>query len=194
MAYQGQPVIHRTASDEYHFAVIAGNIDGDEADLLTFENGDTWYTSNDINTTAIPHAAVSAGTGVGEWAAITEGLGLPDFTWAANSRVLGTPFQPSTTRPTLVCFSLRVLSAISVLGGQAGRIELRSDANATPSTVRARVAGGLTGTAVVGLALTDISEGTITYLVPPGDYVLFQSVNETGTPTYSITAQGEAIL
>lgn len=196
MTYQGQGVIHRTASDEYHYAVIAGNIinDGDTADLLTFENGDTWYTTNDINTIGIPHAAVDRGTGVGEWQAIEDGVWPPSLTLSTPTRVIGTPFQLSTTRPALVSYSARVSSTLTVTGGAAGRIELRCDASNPPTTVRKRVAGGLTGSVVIGVAVTDIAEGDMSILVPPGAYVLLQSVSEVGTPTFSLTGQLELLL
>lgn len=188
--------MHRTDTNEYHYAVIAGNIinDGDTADLLTFENGDTWYTSNDITTIAIPHAEVDRGTGVGEWQAIEDGVWPPNFSISTPTRAIGTAFQPSTTRPVLVSYSARVASTLNVSGGASGRIELRCDASNPPTTVRKRVAGGLTGTVVAGIAVTDIAEGDMSVLVPPGHYVLLQSVNEIGTPTYSLLAQSEIVL
>ena len=195
VTYQGQPVIHKTASSEFHYAVVAGNITngGATADLLTFENGNQWYTGNDIITTAIAHAAVDQGSGTSQWQPIAA-PGLPDLSPSSPSRSLGTAFQPSATRPTFVSYSGRIVSQITLSGGQSGRIELRSDASNPPTTVRARVAGGATGTVVAGVSQSDTAEAPLSYIVPAGHFVLLQSVNETSTPTYSIGAQVEIVL
>jgi len=122
------------------------------------------------------------------------GAGFGTLSPSTPSRAFGTAFQPSTTVPTFVSYSARVVSALSLVTGQAGRVELRSDTSNPPTTVRARVAGGSTGTLAVGLAIADIAEGPLAYIVPAGHYVNLVTVNETGTPTYSITSQVEIPL
>jgi hypothetical protein len=199
---QGQPVIYRDTSTEYHPGFVAGNIvsAGASADIVAFTNGDNWSGGQTRDSWAIPQWGCNQGSAVGEWLPVTVSPFAPQpaltdaFTPANNSRTLGTVFQPSATRPTLVVFSVRVVSAITLTTGAAGRVELLSDSSATPTTVRARVAGGITGALVVGASLTDTAEGTLTWLVPAGDYVKLASTNETGTPTYSITAQYEIVL
>lgn len=199
---QGQPVIYRDTSTEYHAGYVAGNIvsGGASADVVAFTNGNNWSGGQNRDSYSIPQWGCNQGFAVGEWLPVTVSPfalqpALTDtFTPANNSRTLGSAFQPSATRPTLVSFSVRVVSALTLAGGAAGRIELRSDSAATPTTVRGRVAGGATGTVVVGISLTDTSEGTLTYLVPAGHFVVLQGVNETATPTYSITAQYETVL
>lgn len=197
MTFQlGTPVKFRDTSTEYHTGVII-NSSGSTADVLAFTNGNQWSGGQDGATSfSIPQWGISQGTGVGEfvpWPDPTAALS-DTFTPADNSRTLNSAFQPSSTRPTLVGFSVRVSSAVTVSGGQAGRIELRSDASNPPTTVRGRVAGGITGTVVVGISLTDVSEGQLTYLVPAGHYVKLVTVDETSTPTYSLNAQYEATL
>ena len=194
MAYLGQPVIFRDTSTEFHAGVVGGNISGGNADIVAFTNGNQWSGGQDHNSFIIPQWGAAMGSGVGEWLPLQMAALNDTFTPASNSRTLGTTFQPSSTRPTLVIFSVRVVSQITISGGQAGRIELQSDASNPPSTVRGRVAGGITGTAVVGLTLNDTAEGTMVYLVPAGHFARLQSTNETGTPTYSITAQWEIVL
>jgi hypothetical protein len=200
---QGQPIVYRDTSTEYHPGIVAGNITSTTADVIAFTNGDSWSGGQTRDSWAIPQWGCTMGSGVGEWLPVTTSPYDPPtpqpaltdtFTVTNNSRTIGTAFQPSATRPTLVSFSVRVVSGLTLSGGAAGRVELRSDSGATPSTVRARVAGGATGTVVVGISMSDTAEGTMTYLVPAGHYVLLQSVNETGTPTYSITAQYEIVL
>lgn len=119
-----------------------------------------------------------------------------EVTTTTPSRALGAAFQPQTSagRLTMVSYAARAACDITIAGGQRGRIELRVDSNNPPTTVRGRVACGMTGTVVVGVALTDTTEGELSYLVPAGDYVLLDAVNEVGTPTYSITTQSEQTL
>jgi hypothetical protein len=133
------------------------------------------------------------------WAALSAGdlagLAVQGVSSVATpSRSLGSAFQPSATRPVLAIYSARVSCVLTLTSGQAGRVELLSDAANPPTTIRARVAGGCTGTLSVGLALTDTAEAPLVYLVPAAHYVLLRSVNETGTPTYSLTTQAEETL
>jgi hypothetical protein len=194
MVYQGQPVIYRDTSTEYHTGLVAGNISGSNADLIVFSNGDTWSGGQTRDSAIIPQWGCSQGTAVGDWLPAVLPYLNDTFTVANNSRSIGTAFQPSTTRPVLFICSVRIVSALTISGGAAGRCELLSDSSATPTTVRARVAGGCTGTVVVGVSLTDTAEATMAWLVPTGDYVKLATTNETGTPTFTLTAQWELTL
>ena len=194
MAFVGQDVLFQSDTGRYRWAKIAGNIHGSSpvrADLEVFSDGDDWENQALADNPIYMRYDKAMGTGVDEWMpnVATKGLGV--LSPSTPTRTIGTAFQPSTTQPVAVSYGLRVVSTITITGGQAGRIELRSDSSNPPTTVRGRVAGGATGTAVVGLALTDTAEDTISYIVPTGHFVLLQSVNETGTPTYSITSQVE---
>lgn len=118
--------------------------------------------------------------------------GVPQVT--TPTRAFNTPFRPSTTDTVTVYYSVRVVSSLSLSGGQAGRVELRCDTNNPPTTVRGpRVAGGSTGTLAVGLNIVDMVEGGLTFRVPPGWWVSIVPVNETGTPTFTLTNQTEVI-
>lgn len=201
----GENVLYQSSTGRYRWATIVGNIDGNTADLCVFSDGDEWENMAISDNVAYMRYAKEMGTGVDQWQTNPAGTGptgpqgpagagFGTITLNTPSRSLGTAFQPSTTRPSLVSYSGRVVSSLSISGGQSGRIELRSDSSNPPTTVRARVAGGITGTAVVGVAMSDTVEAPITYLVPAGHWVLLQSVNETGTPTYSLGAQVEQVL
>lgn len=124
------------------------------------------------------------------------GAGFGTITQSSPTRILGTAFQPSTSAPTLVCYSARIVSSLSLVisAGQAARVEFLSDAANPPTTIRCRVAGGLTGTAVVGLTMVSTAEGTLVYLMPTSHFGLLRTINETGTPTVSLTTQSEEIL
>lgn len=203
--YQGMPIIYRTTNDGYHYGFIAGNITngGATADILCHHNGDTWEdTTNDIVTTAQTYLDADMGTGLGEWMPNPdlppEPPDLSEYLASGaagnGARSLNTPFQPNAGGKTLVIYSVRVAAAVSIAGGALGRVELRCDASNPPTTSRCRVAGGLTGTVVVGVTMTDTTEGVLSYIVPAGHYVSLVTVNETGTPTYTLTQQYEIPL
>lgn len=127
----------------------------------------------------------------GGWLAMAD-VGVSNIVATSTpSRSLGTAFQPSTTYTTAVYYSARVSAPLSLAGGAVGRIELLSDSANPPTTVRGRVAAGESGTVVVGISMAGVSEGQLHYIVPVGDYVLLQSVTESGSPTYTITTQTE---
>lgn len=107
------------------------------------------------------------------------------------TRTFGVAFQPSADRMTRVQYSARVVAESTVIAPQGGRIELLCDATNPPTTVRGRVAAGVT---VSSGTVSVTNEGVLTYLVPPGHYVLLQTVDEADPPTYSITTQVEQTL
>lgn len=115
---------------------------------------------------------------------------------ANNSRTLGSTFQPSTKRPTLVHYSVTVANTLTLTGGQAGRVELRvgTSSSLSGSDTVARVDAGNTGTLTLGLTLVSTVGGELSYLVPAGDWVEVVGVNVTSTPTYALVAQSEETL
>lgn len=123
------------------------------------------------------------------------GAGFGTITESTPTRSIGgAAFKPSAVAPAFVVYSVRIVSSLTVGGGQSGRVELLSDTANPPTTVRCRVAGGATGTGVVGLTDTVTVENTLAYIVPTNHFVLIRSVDEVGTPTYSLPAQTEAAL
>lgn len=125
-----------------------------------------------------------------------------DADLSTPSRTLNSNFTPNATRATLCVYSVRITTtgSLTITGGstQTGRVELRSDNSATPSTTRCQIEGsaGLTGTVVVGVAInnTDIVEAVLIHIVPPGQKVRLVTTNVTGTPTFSITGSSEVSL
>ena len=114
---------------------------------------------------------------------------------AHPARALNTTFMPSATRPTLVIYSVRIACTQSTLSGaQIGRAELRSDAGSPPVTVQAVVAGGQSGTLVAALTIVDSVGGVLVYLVPEGHNVQIATVNEAGTPAFTLTRVTEITL
>ncbi len=119
-------------------------------------------------------------------------VGTPGI--ANPARSLNTTFQPSAARPTLVIYSIRISSSSTITGGQIGRVELRCDAASPPTTVQNRIAGGSSGTLVAGVNIIDTAELTLMYLVPEGWNVRLVTINELGTPTFTLTTTAEITL
>lgn len=120
--------------------------------------------------------------------------GLGTVTPSTPTRAIGTAFRPSTTKATLCTYSVQVQAATPLLAGSAtATVELLSDANATPTTVRARASVGQQVGLTVSVAITDSNVIPLSYIVPAGHYVLLKSTT-TGTASTSIVAQTEETL
>lgn len=115
------------------------------------------------------------------------------FTINTPTRALDTNFQPSATRPAWVSYTVRILNPSSA-ASQIGRIELRSDSAATPTTNvgQARVAqdigGLLSGGLIVGI---DVQ---ITAWIKAGDNVRLVDTDEAGAAVESIILSKEYIF
>lgn len=120
--------------------------------------------------------------------------GLGTITVSTPTRAIGTAFRPSTTKATLCTYSVQVQAATPLLAGSAtATVELLSDANATPTTVRARASVGQQVGLSVSIAITDSNVIPLSYIVPAGHYVLLKSTT-AGTASTSIVAQVEEAL
>lgn len=104
------------------------------------------------------------------------------------ARAFNTNFTPNGSKGTWLCYTVSISSNLTLTGGQTGSVSLLSDLSSTPTTERARISNGNSGTLVIGIAITNLQVGTICYLCPPGHNV--RLVN-TGTATVSIVAQNE---
>lgn len=110
------------------------------------------------------------------------------------TRVLGTAFQPSTTRPTLVLYSIKTAVTNPLLAGAStAMVQLMSDTNATPTTVRGEVAAESSVGLAVAVAITTSNTAVLAYLVPANHYVRLVSTT-TGTGTTSVIRQTEITL
>jgi hypothetical protein len=181
-------------------SVVLHNVDASVPIVMANESassssGNRFFFAVPADTVLRPRQSIliARNDNVGGWVVIQDGA-VRDATPSSPSRSLGSTFIPSTTRVVSGHWSVRVVATLTIATGQAGRIELRSDAASPPTTVRARCAGGNTGTAVIGLASTVTTECELTYLVPAGDNVRLVTVDETSTPTYSLTATTEEAL
>jgi len=113
------------------------------------------------------------------------------ITPSTPSRVLGTAFQPSATKYTLVIYSIRTQVTNPLLAGSStATVQLMSDTNTTPTTERGRVAAESSVGVAVAIAITTANTAQLSYLVPPGHYVRLVST-VTGTGATSIIRQTE---
>lgn len=102
------------------------------------------------------------------------------------------PFTPSSIYRVWVAYTVRIQSSLTLVGGQAGRVELRiSSAGTTP---RGGLRGGTTGTVIVGVSNNDDSSSTASGWVLPGEQVVIATANTTGSPTYTLEIQEEVIF
>lgn len=96
------------------------------------------------------------------------------------SAAIGTAYQPSTTRDTLVVASVQIETDVA----GDGKLEMLCDSANPPTTVR--------GTFRIGTALTIIG-GQLSVIVPAGHYWKLLSTDNGGTPTYSIVGNVQEI-
>lgn len=109
------------------------------------------------------------------------------------SRTLNSAFQPSATKPTLCVYTVRCSTTLTAIGTSTAQVDLLSDVNTSPTTVRA--SGRNTQVIGVGITInqqtgTDV---TLTYLVPAGHYVKLASTL-AGGGTATLISQTEIAL
>lgn len=116
-------------------------------------------------------------------------ISFPSQTLAesAPSRVIGTVFQPNTTKVVNGQYAVSVSCQSLLLGNASGKIELLSDSANPPTTVRDTVANAISGV----LSLVNSNTQALRYKVPAGHYVLLKSTVIGGTATFSIVSQSE---
>lgn len=120
--------------------------------------------------------------------------GFSTITPSTPSRTIGTAFQPSATNAVFCLYSIQIACTASVSGGQTGQVQLLSDASNPPTTVRATLVNQNTSTLTIGLTVVNNQTSILSYLVPIGHYIKLVSTNTTGTPSYTMVSQTEAVL
>ncbi len=118
-------------------------------------------------------------------------------TQSQPSRTLNTIFQLSTTRAAMVSYSVQITVTATIAGGQNGDVilEIASDAGFTTNVQTVAIAGnGQVYTLAIALQGVQPTTNVLSGFVPIGYYVRLRTVNNTGTPGYSIRAQQEALL
>lgn len=122
--------------------------------------------------------------------------GILTKSFSAASRSLNSAFQISTTRDSLVSYSIDISTSVSLSGGAVGTIFLEYADNSGISTnvvEVGRFVNGNTGTLVIGLTLNQTATGTVSGMIPKGKYVRIRTANTTGTPTFNYRS-GQEVL
>lgn len=146
------------------------------------------------STGATGSAGATGSTGAAGSAGAQGPAGFSTVTPSTPTRAIGTAFQPSATNAALCIYSIQIACTASLSGGQAGQVQLLSDAANPPTTVRSTIANQNTSALTIGLTVVNNQTATLSYLVPIGHYVKLVSTNTTGTPTYTMVAQAEEVL
>lgn len=108
------------------------------------------------------------------------------------SRTLNSNFTPNASKMVFVSYTISISCSATIAGGgQTGKVELRSDSSATPTTVRGWVANTNSVTLAVAVGVVNTQEAVLSYLVPAGEKVRLVS---SGTATISIVAQSEVAI
>ena len=120
--------------------------------------------------------------------------GFSTVTANTPARTLNSTFRPSTTKPTLCVYSVRIHCSASIGDNAAGEINLLSDANSTPTTVRATCRNQHTVSQATTLTSVCQNIYTLVHLVPAGHYVRLETTTNYGTVTHALISQTEIEL
>lgn len=127
--------------------------------------------------------------------AVNEDLLRAALSPVTPTRALDTTFQPSTTRPTWVSYSVAITYAVAALLTDEGAlVELLSDASNPPTTVRTSAQMRMQATLVGQLALTVESNHQLSYMVPTGHFVRLRSTIFGGGTAVILPHQVETVL
>lgn len=109
-------------------------------------------------------------------------------------RALNTIYQAPINRNLLCFYTVDISCVLSLTGGQSGTCILEACANNGFSSgviTISRPTFSNTGTLVVGVTLTQINSAQLAGLIPKGYFFRIRTVNNTGTPTFTLQALQE---
>lgn len=112
---------------------------------------------------------------------------------SAPGRALSSVFTPHATRPVLCMYSVKLHTVLTAIGTSEAKLELRSDNNNPPTTVRSMASAMIS--IGVGVSINQQSDvmSVVSYLVPPGQKVVLVAIT-SGNGTVSIDNQCEITL
>lgn len=113
------------------------------------------------------------------------------------SRTLNSGFQISTTRDSLVSYSVDIATVLSLTTGQSGTVflEMATDSLFTVNLQEvARFVNGNTGTLTIGLNLSQNVTGNIGGFIPSSYFCRLRTANNTGTPTFTYRSGQEVLM
>lgn len=109
-------------------------------------------------------------------------------------RTFNTDFTPSLGRPALCIYTVQVGGTTTLLSGDDGVIELRSDTAATPTTVRCSMRNRIFQTLGITVGTNTVIRTPLVYLVPAGHNVRIGTVTLTAAPVFTFINSVEIIL
>jgi hypothetical protein len=136
-----------------------------------------------ITNPATPHGV--------EWGPVVNGLLISPVT---PVRTFNTTFTPHLTRPVLAVYTVEITCVTTLLSGDDGTIELRSDTNPTPTTVRASCRNRLFQTVGTSVGTQSIVRTALTYIVPPGSNVRLVTIVTVALPVFTLVTSVETII
>lgn len=107
---------------------------------------------------------------------------------SSASRSLNTVYQLSSTRDSLVTYSVEISCALSLTTGQAGTVflEIASNSGFTLNVQElGRFSNANSGTLTIGLNLVQAISGNLSGYIPAGYYMRLRTANVTSTPTFT---------
>lgn len=119
---------------------------------------------------------------------------LLNATPTTPARTLNTNFTPSVDRPTLCIYSCEIGGQTTLLSGDDGAIELRSDTAVTPTTVRCSMRNRVFQALGVTVGTQSTVRSVLVYLCPPGHNMRLVSIVNVAAPTFAIIHQTEITL
>lgn len=116
---------------------------------------------------------------------------------SSATRSLNNVFQISSTRDSLVNYSVEISCTLNLATGQAGTVylEIASDSSFTSNVQEvARFYNQNSGSLTIGLNLTQSTASTLSGYVPAGYYCRLRTENAIGTPTFTYRSGQEVLL
>lgn len=113
------------------------------------------------------------------------------YTASTPTRTLNTNFTPDATKAVSVVYTIQIACTATLIGGQTGTVQLLSDTNTTPTTVRDTVANTNSVSLAIAVTVVNTQTASLHYIVPPGHNVRLAS---SGTATISIISQSEVAI
>lgn len=145
----------------------------------------------------------TTGSGTATYNSGTGALNVPTpaipaaLSQSAASRTLNTVFQVSASRPSLVSYSVRIVTTASIGGNQDGDVilEIASDSGFTANVQTLAITQNAQAiTLAIVLNSVQTQTGVLSGFVPTGYYARLRTVNNTGTPSYLYRAGQEILM
>lgn len=115
---------------------------------------------------------------------------------SASSRSLNTVYQVSSTRDSLIMYSIDISCSLTLIGGTTGTVFLEMAPTAAFTTVQevGRFTNSNSGTLTIGLNLVQDLCTQLQGYVPAGNYIRIRTSNVTGTPSFTLISGQEVLL